>query len=497
MLLSIIKAQGSRKQRSPEKKGRPHLQHRSPRTSLRGLALLAGLLGVLVALPAYSQDVEVHGFISQGYLKTYGQSYFDGVLQGEDNPQTGGSNFLGPTKRGSWEFAEVGINFGTSISDDMRVGLQLFARDLGQLGNFQFELDWAFADYAFRDNLNFRLGRIKMPYGLYGEYRDLDIVRPSVLLPQSVYFEALRDLQVAFDGVEIYGNLDPGSSTLGHFDYTLFGGAIMGPAVRSKSSTALFFNNRAFYTGGGNAIFAIEDNSFNPYMIGGSLQWNTPWEGLLIKSSTVYYKAVIHATVADGFIGQLEQIGQLPSSFSQNQQYKTEVMFSVGSIEYTLDDLVLAAEYARYYGEFHSNNAPLIPHTDLNQERYYLQASYRLSELVQISGYYGFQRDPRDYYRRFPDRFLGRKAPPEVNTAPTGWDQAHPGETYNYETEKFDEYQSDYSLAVRFDVNDFWVLKCEGHLMHGTEGVYMMLNPNHPEGEEWWYLFALKSTMVF
>ena len=22
-------------------------------------------------------------------------------------------------------------------------------------------------------------------------------------------------------------------------------------------------------------------------------------------------------------------------------------------------------------------------------------------------------------------------------------------------------------------------------------------NPNHPEGEEWWYLFALKSTMVF
>ena len=140
----------------------------------RGMLVAVGLVALtLLAGPAQAQEeVEIHGFVSQGYLKGTG------------------NNYLAKTKHGTWEFAEIGINFGTNVSDEMRVGLQLFARDLGDLGNFNFEFDWGFADYTWLDEMSFRMGRIKMPYGLYGEYRDLDMVRPGVLMPQSVYFGA-------------------------------------------------------------------------------------------------------------------------------------------------------------------------------------------------------------------------------------------------------------------------------------------------------------------
>ena len=59
--------------------------------------------GILFQLnPAQAQEVDIHGFISQGYLKSTG------------------NNFLAETKRGTWEFTEVGINFGTSVDGDLK-----------------------------------------------------------------------------------------------------------------------------------------------------------------------------------------------------------------------------------------------------------------------------------------------------------------------------------------------------------------------------------------
>ena len=88
----------------------------------------------------------------------------------------------------------MGINFATSVTDDLRIGAQFFTRDLGPIGNSVISLDWAFADYTITDEFNIRAGRMKQSYGLYGEYWDLDLVRPSVVLPNSVYLMSLRDL---------------------------------------------------------------------------------------------------------------------------------------------------------------------------------------------------------------------------------------------------------------------------------------------------------------
>ena len=57
------------------------------------------------------------------------------------------------------------------------------------------------------DQLGFRAGRIKLPYGLYNQSRDVDMARTSVLLPQSVYSEVDRELLIAYEGVGLYGNV--------------------------------------------------------------------------------------------------------------------------------------------------------------------------------------------------------------------------------------------------------------------------------------------------
>jgi len=60
-----------------------------------------------------------------------------------------------------------------------------------------------------RDNLTFgiRGGRVKNPFGLYNEARDAVWTRPSVLLPQSIYFDSLglRTPVLASDGGMLYG----------------------------------------------------------------------------------------------------------------------------------------------------------------------------------------------------------------------------------------------------------------------------------------------------
>ena len=67
---------------------------------------------------------------------------------------------------GEFEFFEMGINFMTSVTDDLRIGAQFFTRDLGPIGNSVITLDWAFADYSIIDEFNIRAGRMKQSYGL-------------------------------------------------------------------------------------------------------------------------------------------------------------------------------------------------------------------------------------------------------------------------------------------------------------------------------------------
>ena len=60
--------------------------------------------------------------------------------------------------------------------------------------------------------------------------------------------------------------------------------------------------------------------------------------------------------------------------------------------------------------------------------------------------------------------------------------------------ERFYAYQRDLAATLRFDVNDHWLWKLEGHFMDGTASLPQLANP-HPE--RYWGLFLLRTTVTF
>lgn len=67
------------------------------------------------------------------------------------------------------------------------------------------DLDWVFAELRQSDQLRFRIGRVKQPFGLYGEIEAIGTLRPFFTLPLTVY-GATRIASVAYEGVGITGS---------------------------------------------------------------------------------------------------------------------------------------------------------------------------------------------------------------------------------------------------------------------------------------------------
>ncbi|MDT0502738.1 hypothetical protein, partial [Halomonas sp. PAR7] len=69
-------------------------------------------------------------------------------------------------------------------------------------------LDYGIIDYQVLSNqqrtFGVQVGRFKNPFGFYNQTRDVAFTRPSILLPQSIYFDRTRSLGLSADGASIY-----------------------------------------------------------------------------------------------------------------------------------------------------------------------------------------------------------------------------------------------------------------------------------------------------
>src|ERR1035441_1822145 len=82
------------------------------------------------------------------------------------------NNFLSmPTSQGSFAFTDGGAIISTQLTDKFRVGAQLYIRNVGELGNWRPELDWALGDYRFTSWFGIRGGRVKTTLGLFNDIR--------------------------------------------------------------------------------------------------------------------------------------------------------------------------------------------------------------------------------------------------------------------------------------------------------------------------------------
>src|SRR4051812_25878047 len=138
------------------------------RTSACLALALGGSVLAAAAEDPLGLNLETHGFVSFGYLKSWGNNWHGETLDGTD------------------EFWEAAANVISRPMDHLRLGAQLFVRDLGVYGNGKVELDWAYADWRQIDDFGIQVGRVKIPFGLYSDIIDVDAARPSVFLPRTM-----------------------------------------------------------------------------------------------------------------------------------------------------------------------------------------------------------------------------------------------------------------------------------------------------------------------
>lgn len=121
------------------------------------------------------------------------------------------NDFFGPSSEGggSLEYTELGLNASFRPLDNVLVAGQVLARQAGDIQRIdQGQLDYGVIDYQFLNNSSItagaQFGRFKNPFGLYNQTRDVALTRPSILLPQSIYFDRTRQPALAADGVMGY-----------------------------------------------------------------------------------------------------------------------------------------------------------------------------------------------------------------------------------------------------------------------------------------------------
>ncbi len=304
------------------------------------------------AIPLGNSNVQIGGFLSQGYI------------------QSDGNNYPFEDKDGTFDFREMGINASTTFGAHLRVGGQLFAQRLGNYGDDKVKLDWAVADYNFSQQFGIRVGRVKYPKGLYGEALDLDAVRPFVFLPMSLYNPVLRDFNSAFNGGMVYGNVN--AAKAGSFDYNLFYGKIpVGPDL----GVADFVNTSGLFVPPGLQSMRID------YTTGGQLQWNTPVTGL--KSVLSY-----------SFLENLDAAGKFAAFPTANVSLGVDrLTFTTLSLEYIRDNWTLAAEWQRMSGNSRIVNPFTTVAAELKQTNWYVSAARRLGEKFEVGAYYSVQEN--------------------------------------------------------------------------------------------------------
>ena len=401
--------------------------------------VLSLLLLSMSTLFAKFGDIDIHGFLSQGFLKS---TNYDA---------------LGiKTEKGTLQFNEIGVNFSTRLTTKFRVGLQLFIYDFGDQNNGEVSVDWAFGDYSFHKMLGLRMGKLKVPFGLYNDVRDLDMTRNSIFLPASVYQgNAFRELVVGNNGAELYGTLPYGFSYL--TQYGQLDGAKIESYVKMQNDVVL-------------------DDVEMDRMITTKLNWNLPFEIPFVDDMTFGYSR----WQIDGMETVANNRAMFPpgptgtmTEFSITNKF-SEMNKNVFSIEYSFENFSLAGEFNQSIKEVTRDGEATDPatspqiigiinnifdtETSTEELGYYVAANYSFTEWFHFGlGY-------------------SEALPTQDDKDAAGFDEKN--------------FLKDITISTRFDITDGWLVKFETHIMDGYPG-------SDTTEDEDWYLFALKTSYSF
>ncbi|WP_005223677.1 porin [Marichromatium purpuratum] len=301
----------------------------------------ASVGGVMVALcwlssAAWASEpaLQLHGFASQALIWT------------SDN------RFYGDSPDVSLDFTELGLNGSWRADPRLLLAAQVLVRRAGEMSDATPWLDYALADAtlvstpAYR--LGVRMGRIKNPVGLYNETRDVPFTRPGIFLPQVVYFDRVRNMMLASDGLMVYGER---YTDLGTFSATLGAGL---PLLDANVEWNYLLDD---HDG------ELEPEHPVPLL---SLWYADPAERLRLGLSG----AAMHSRFDSGSEAAIDA-GNL------------DIRYWLASAQYNAANWTLAGEYAHILIDWRHFRPEADRHHAI-QTGWYLQAAYRLSPAIEL-----------------------------------------------------------------------------------------------------------------
>jgi hypothetical protein len=356
--------------------------------------------GLAQQFKVWDHTVQIHGFLFQGSVKTDTNNWLTMETRG-----------------GSSAMTEMGLNASSQLTDKLRVGAQVYDRNLGQLGQFHPSLDWGLVDYRFTQWFGVRAGKVKTPLGLFNDSQDVDFLRAFALLPQGVYPTDLRDMTIAHKGIDIYGTI-PLRHRMGEISYTGYAG----------------FRSDSLYSGYPYLMreYWINLQSLKGRQYGADLRWNLPIPGLMVGASRMNQCI----TGRGSFVNLLDPTAGPVPFRSTMKPYWTNQFYG----EYIVRRLRLDAEYRR---DFFSS--PYFPgvYEQTYAHSWYLAGSYRIVKHFEVG----------TYYSHFVVKNTGS---PELAAMIGPMDPSLP-QNHIY----------DKVIAGHLDVNRYLYFKVEGHFMDG------------------------------
>ncbi len=368
-------------------------------------------------------SLQIHGFATQGFILT------------SDN------NFFGKSKDGSFDFTELGVNTSIRPILDMQISAQVISRRAGEGNDRDPQLDYGFLDYSLISNasrkLGIRLGRVKNPLGFYNDTRDVAFTRPSIFLPQSIYFGRTRNLALSSDGLNIY-------------------------AEYRKGFANLFYELEVGYP-------KVDDRETELAFLGQKLQT----QGGLDERLSYISRFIIEPTggrIRIALSGALVNIIFEPktSAVKTGTIRFTPLIFSV---QYNTEFWSLSSEYALRYSRYRDVGPLSFNNTG---ESYYLQGSYRISEQLEAVLRY-------DVLFQNQDDRSGTK----FSAASTTGALAHT------------RFAKDSTVGLRWDITSAWMSRIEYHYIDGTAWLPLSDNPVASATERYWDLFSILVSFRF
>lgn len=185
---------------------------------LKSVLMLSVLLTVFSAAAAHGRDnFHWHGFVAQG------------VMQAKN------SNFLNNDGDVSTELTEFGLNSIWQLDPNLRIAGQVMYLDGGNRFQQGLRIDYLFLNWTAFTSLDWQfdvyLGRYKNMHWLFSSTRDVAITRPLIVLPQSIYFDAFRDIAVGSDGIALQSSH---TTSIGEFEINWSIGSTPVPKEQSQ-----------------------------------------------------------------------------------------------------------------------------------------------------------------------------------------------------------------------------------------------------------------------